>query len=152
MKPLLRLLAALLIGWLLLLFLIFVAVEKMSEDDFATEAIDHERKKLFGKGDGDLNQNVGRNYDPRFSKLLGWAYAAIGLLFLWGCQKVYDKLSDINDTLARAVVTIEIQRDQIKELKEQVKELQHGQQDLSNKVSSLEGKTLRGIAEAGRAR
>lgn len=101
--------------------------------------------------DGNLSQRIGAK-DPRFSSLINWAWAAIGTIGLMIGVGVYTKLSELNDTLIRAVSQIETQGDQIKELKAEQLETRRQLDALRMQVGSLEGKTLRGIQEMQRGR
>jgi hypothetical protein len=90
--------------------------------------------------------------DARVSKFLGWAWATIGALAVMVGIGVYTKLSELNDTLIGAVADIRYQAVQTSELKTEVRELRNAQIATQRQVDSLEGKTLRGIQEAGRGR
>ncbi len=83
--------------------------------------------------------------DVRVSKAIAWVWAAIGSLALLVGVGVYTKLADLNDTLIRAVVQIENQGNQIREIKGQLAEQQRDIDALRVQMYSLEGKTLRGI-------
>lgn len=90
--------------------------------------------------------------DARVSNFLGWAWATIGSLAVLVGLGVYHKLSELNDTLIRAVSQIENQGDQINDIKGQLSEQRKDIESLRAQMYSMEGKTLRGIQESTRGR
>ncbi len=88
--------------------------------------------------------------DGRVTSVVNWVFTALGALGLMVGVGVYNKLSEMNDTLIRAVVKIDTQADQIKEIKTQLNDQQGDIEQLRAQVLSLEGKTLRGIQEMRR--
>ena len=88
--------------------------------------------------------------DPRMSSLINWVWASLGAVGLLIGIGVYNKLSDMNDTLIRAVSKIENQGDEIKDLRSEVAHQRDELAALRTQVTMLEGKTLRGIQEAVR--
>lgn len=116
------------------------------EDD--SIAAQQEAMRPKARESGAVTQKI--FHDPRFSKLLGWVWATLGAVALIIGLGVYTKLSELNDTLIRAVSQIENQGDQIKDIKAQLNEQKRDIEALRAQVYSLEGKTLRGIEQAGR--
>lgn len=92
------------------------------------------------------------NRDPRVTAVLNWVWTSIGGLALLIGIGMYNKLSDMNDTLIRAVSKLEVQGTQINDLRVEVANQRNEIQALRSQVSMIEGKTLRGIQEAARGR
>lgn len=90
------------------------------------------------------------NRDPRVTAVLNWVWTSIGGLALLIGIGMYNKLSDMNDTLIRAVSKLEVQGTQINDLRVEVANQRNEIQALRSQVSMIEGKTLRGIQEAVR--
>lgn len=90
--------------------------------------------------------------DGRVSALINWIWAALGSVALLIGIGVYNKLSDLNDTIIRAVVQIENQSNEIKEIKSQQAEMRKDMDSLRAQMYSLEGKTLRGIEGISRGK
>lgn len=113
--------------------------------------IDEQAEEVRGRGrreDGGASILVNR--DPRLSTLINWVWATLGGIGLIIGIGVYNKLSEMNDTLIRAVAKIDTQGSQIGELKAELYRQRDEIGALRNQVYVLEGKTLRGIAEAAR--
>lgn len=92
------------------------------------------------------------NRDPRVSAVLNWIWTALGGLALLIGIGMYNKLSDMNDTLIRAVSKLEVQGTQINELRAEVSNQRNEIQALRSQVSMIEGRALRSIQEASRGR
>jgi hypothetical protein len=90
--------------------------------------------------------------DPRVSAALSWVWTAIGGLALMIGIGMYNKLSDMNDTLIRAVSKLEVQGTQINDLRAEMANQRNEIQALRSQVSMIEGRALRGIQEAARGR
>lgn len=90
--------------------------------------------------------------DRRLSGAINWLWGTLGVVGIMIGVGVYHKLSELNDTLIRAVAKIDVQGDQITELRGEVSRQRDEIGALRAQVYTLEGRTLRGIAEAGRAR
>jgi hypothetical protein len=88
--------------------------------------------------------------DPRLSAGIKWLWTTFGALALLIGMGTYNKLSDMNDTLIKAVSKLETQGSQISDLRVEVSKQRDEIQALRSQVFMLEGKTLRGIAEASR--
>lgn len=119
--------------------------------DLANEQIERERRKLFGRHGDDGGARI-RTYDPRVSKLRDWLIASFGGLGILIGVGVYHKLSDMNDTMIRAVAKIDTQGIQISDLRNEMSKQRDEIASLRAQVYTLEGRTLRGIAEASRVR
>jgi hypothetical protein len=90
--------------------------------------------------------------DGRLTSLISWVWASLGAVGLLIGVGVYNKLADLNDTIIRAVVQIENQSNEIKDIKAQQAEMRKDMESMRNQMYSLEGKTLRGISEIGHAK
>lgn len=93
---------------------------------------------------------IRQQHDPRFSAVIGWAWVTIGALALLIGVGMYNKLSSMNDTLLVAVSRLDTQSDQIKEMRAELSKQRDEIAGLRSQVYTLEGRTLRGIAEAAR--
>lgn len=91
-------------------------------------------------------QTIG--YDPRMSAGIKWLWTTFGAMALLIGMGTYNKLSDMNDTLIKAVSKLETQGGQIIDLRNEVSKQRDEIAALRSQVYMLEGKTLRGIAEA----
>jgi len=89
-------------------------------------------------------------HDPRLSSGIKWLWTAFGALALLIGTGTYNKLSEVNDTLIKAVSKLETQGGQIADLRVEVAKQRDEIAALRSQVYMLEGKTLRGIAEASR--
>ncbi len=88
--------------------------------------------------------------DPRLSAGIKWLWTTFGAIALLIGIGTYNKLSDMNDTLIKAVSKLETQGGQIADLRTEVAKQRDEIAALRSQVYMLEGKTLRGLAEAGR--
>ncbi len=102
------------------------------------------------RGRGGPTQNIG--YDPRLSVGIKWLWTTFGAVALLIGMGTYNKLSDMNDTLIKAVSKLETQGGQINDLRTEVAKQRDEIAALRSQVYMLEGKTLRGIAEAANGR
>jgi len=93
-----------------------------------------------------------RVYDPRINSLINWVWATLGSIGILIGIGVYNKLAAMNDTLLIAVSKIENQGSQIADLRNELSKQRDEIAGLRSQVYTLEGRTLRGIAEAARAR
>jgi hypothetical protein len=100
------------------------------------------------RGKGGPTQIIG--YDPRLSSGIRWVWTTFGAIALLIGTGTYNKLSDMNDTLIEAVSKLETQGNQIIDLRVEVAKQRDEIAALRAQVFMLEGKTLRGIAEASR--
>lgn len=112
-----------------------------------------------GKGStGDTQQQINkRGEDPRFSKLLGWAWAAIGSVALWVVVRASDEFSKMGDDISTIKLTLAVRSEKDAQLDahlaatDRVVERNVDQIDMvKSRVSVLEGKNYRGPAENGR--
>lgn len=90
--------------------------------------------------------------DPRVTSAINYVWAGLGTIGLAIGIGVYNKLSEMNDTLIRAVSKLEVQGVQINELRTEVAKQRDELAAMRSQVYMLEGKTLRGIREMGRDR
>jgi hypothetical protein len=88
--------------------------------------------------------------DPRVSAVLSWVWTALGALALLIGVGMYNKLSNMNDTLLVAVSKLEAQGNQINDMRAEMSKQRDEMTALRSQVFMLEGKTLRGIQEATR--
>jgi hypothetical protein len=124
----------------------------MSEDDtghLEELKLERERDRVYGKHDGGLTQKIG-NREPKFTAFVSWVWATIGGIAIMVGIGVYNKLSEISDTLILAVADIKNQGTQVAELKVEVRDLRNTQGQMQRQLDSLEGKTMRGIEEIKR--
>lgn len=121
------------------------------EDD---EIAAQQRANRGGGDSGDVAQESrSRNTnDLRFSALLKWVWAFIGMVAVGFIFGGYNKLSLISDTLIVATTDIKNQNMQVAELKVEVRDLRTSQSSMQRQIDSLEGKTLRGFEEAQRGK
>lgn len=125
----------------------------MNDNNFELEEmrIDRQRAAMIRAAESDTGASVTQSYgDKRVTSLINWVWASLGAMALLVGIGVYNKLSELNNTVIRAVASIENQRDQIQDLKTEQKEIRRDMEALRSQLSSLEGKTLRGIQELGR--
>lgn len=90
--------------------------------------------------------------DPRLTSAINYLWATLGSIGLMIGIGVYNKLSEMNDTLIRAVSKLEVQGSQINALSLEVSKQRDELASMRSQVSMIEGKTLRGIQESSRAR
>lgn len=90
--------------------------------------------------------------DPRLSAGIKWLWTTFGALALLIGMGTYNKLSDMNDTLIKAVSKLETQGGQIEDLRTEVSKQRDEIAALRSQVYMLEGKTLRGLMEPQRVR
>ncbi len=113
------------------------------------DSMDAQREAMQKRG----NQSGGavmHTQDRRMTSLINWVWASLGAIGILIGLGVYTKLSDMNDTLIRAVSKLEVQGSQINELRSEVSKQRDEISALRSQVYMLEGKTLRGIQEAVR--
>ena len=94
--------------------------------------------------------SITQTHDPRFSGLIKWVWPTLGGLGLLIGIGVYNKLSQMSDTLIVVASKIENQGGQITDLRAEVSKQRDELAALRSQVYMLEGKTLRGIQEAAR--
>lgn len=91
-----------------------------------------------------------RMEDRRMTSFINWVWAALGAVGVTIGLGVYNKLSNMNDTLILAVSKLETQGSQISDLRMDVARQRDEMSALRAQVSMIEGKTLRGIQDATR--
>lgn len=117
-----------------------------------SDDIDEQAEQVRGRGRGEDGGASIRIRDPRVTGLINWVWATLGGVGLLIGIGVYNKLSEMNDTLIRAVAKIDTQGTQISDLRTEVGKQRDELSALRAQVYTLEGRTLRGIAEASRVR
>lgn len=90
--------------------------------------------------------------DPRLSSLINWVWASLGAIGIIVGVGIYNKISSMNDTLIIAVAKLESQAQQINDIRGELSRQRDEIGALRSQVSQIEGRTLRGIQEAVRAR
>jgi hypothetical protein len=85
--------------------------------------------------------------DPRLSQLLSWVWTALGGLALLIGVGMYNKLSNMNDTLLVAVSKLEAQGSQINDLRYDMAKLREENASLKTQIAVVQGKMERGIKE-----
>jgi hypothetical protein len=78
---------------------------------------------------------------------LNWVWTALGGLALLIGVGMYNKLSNMNDTLLIAVSKLETQGSQIVDLRNDVSKLREENAVLRTQIAVIEGKVQRGIQE-----
>jgi hypothetical protein len=111
---------------------------------------DEQAEEVRGRGKRGPTQTIG--YDPRLSSGIKWVWTTFGALALLIGLGTYNKISAMNETLIVAVSKLETQGGQIVDLRVEVAKQRDEIAALRSQVYMLEGKTLRGIAEAAHGR
>jgi hypothetical protein len=107
-------------------------------------SLDEQHEDLRDGRGGGARMNIS---DPRVSAALNWVWTALGGLALLIGVGMYNKLSNMNDTLLIAVSKLETQGSQIVDLRNDVSKLREENAVLRTQIAVIEGKVQRGIQE-----
>ena len=113
--------------------------------------IDDQHEEIRGKGYGGASIRQGFR-DARFSKLLGWVWATLGILALWAVQHASEKLSTLSDDVASIRATLQVRDEKDRQMNAHFEATDHRVDKLEdrveyqgNKIYQLEGRQLRGM-------
>lgn len=109
--------------------------------------IDKQRAAMMRAGGDSGGASMLEVRDPRVSKALSLVWTGLGSLALLIGAGMYNKLSDMNDTLIKAVSKLETQGNQINDLRTEMTELRKENASLKTQIAVIEGKVQRGIQE-----
>lgn len=118
-----------------------------NNSDLEELRIDKQRAAMMRGGGDSGGGHIHESQDPRVSAVLNWVWTALGSIALLIGVGMYNKLSNMNDTLLRAVSKLETQAEQINDLRAEMIELRKDNAGLKTQIAVIEGKVQRGIQE-----